>query len=55
MGLRRIDYVGTGRMLRGGSWSTYADKCRVANLWADYIDYGGTDMGFRTVLPVDQE
>lgn len=45
---------GPGRLVRGGSWNTYAWYCRLAN--RDYYrpalrDY---DYGFRCVLPADQ-
>ena len=47
------NYVGTGRLIHGGSWYTYADTCRIAHESTEFIwnDTGYT--GFRTVLPVD--
>ncbi len=44
-------YVGSDRVLRGGSWYDLAGYCRVADRDYDYPDYTDVDIGFRAVLP----
>ena len=40
---------GSGRVLRGGSWSNRASRCRVANRIHDAPDYSNSYLGFRVV------
>ncbi len=44
-------YVGSSRVVRGGCWLSFADRCRVAYLNYDYPDGAITYYGFRAVLP----
>ncbi|MEL6849594.1 MAG: formylglycine-generating enzyme family protein [Bacteroidota bacterium] len=39
--------TGTERVLRGGGWSSYADKCRVASRRGHWPDYRIRNIGFR--------
>lgn len=52
-GLRELRWV-----LRGGSWNVDASECRVSNRAVGYWDmnnwYRNDEIGFRSVLPVDQ-
>jgi formylglycine-generating enzyme required for sulfatase activity len=41
---------GRQRMIRGGSWDSFADGCRVASRASVLPDDTGVDLGFRTVL-----
>jgi formylglycine-generating enzyme required for sulfatase activity len=43
---------GTGRVVRGSTWSSYACRCRVADRTSGNPTYGGNELGFRSVLPV---
>lgn len=47
-------YVGSYRVLRGGSWNDFAYLCRVAYRNTYYPDYGTGYSGFRAVLPPGQ-
>ncbi|MBP7829311.1 MAG: formylglycine-generating enzyme family protein [Kiritimatiellae bacterium] len=47
------DTVGIGRMVRGGHWGSYADRCRVGHRWGNFIDYEGNDVGLRTVVLIN--
>ena len=42
---------GSGRVLRGGSWASFAEFCRVSNRSGYDPDFGDGDRGFRLVLP----
>jgi len=46
---------GSGRVLRGGSWSNYAGNCRSANRRNDSPDSRYHDIGFRIVLSASQD
>jgi formylglycine-generating enzyme required for sulfatase activity len=48
-------YEGSGRVLRGGGWGSYASYCRVAYRSDDLPDYRRDDYGFRAVLPPGQQ
>lgn len=41
---------GSSRVLRGGSWSTSARRCRSAGRFDDHPDYRSNDLGFRIVF-----
>jgi formylglycine-generating enzyme required for sulfatase activity len=43
--------TGSGRVVRGSTWSSYASRCRVADRTGGDPTYGGDELGFRTVLP----
>ena len=45
---------GSSRMMRGGSWYTYAIDCRAANRYNLYPTYRDTALGFRSVLSPGQ-
>jgi formylglycine-generating enzyme len=42
---------GFRRVLRGGCWDDYADRCRVGSRFAGRRDHAYNNYGFRTVLP----
>jgi formylglycine-generating enzyme required for sulfatase activity len=41
---------GTSKVIRGGSWSYHADRCRVAFRGANSPKSGSKNLGFRIVL-----
>ena len=45
---------GFGRVIRGGSWNSYAYFCRAAKRNINYPDYFNFSVGFRSVLPPGQ-
>ena len=45
---------GLYRVLRGGGWGDYAIYCTAASRFPLYPGYGGSNVGFRSVLPASQ-
>lgn len=48
-------YEGSLRVLRGGSWDSYANNCRVALRDSFYPGYANRTLGFRAALPPGQQ
>jgi formylglycine-generating enzyme len=47
-------WVGSYRVLRGGSWASIGSYCRVGFRYMDYPNLDSSDTGFRAVLPSGQ-